>query len=279
MMNRKKHYKSSKSGQSSTHEYLVEHLDLSIFKVHKCTYKKKHNYKQCAFYHTQKDRRRSLDQCVYRPEICPYHTQKKVCPHKDKCVYSHNKVEQAYHPEKYRNKFCVMYPSAIHKCEYNSYCSYAHSEEQVGIELISNYEQDYDFFIFHFKTLFCPFSHVHDRAACVYAHNWQDYRRSPYKYKYSPNPCPFWDPKERISDYLTGCPEGMSCKYCHGEFIQRFIFVIFSIEQNLISEIHFYGFKANSNPFQAGKNTNSILRSTSRKTAPLITVKKENIAL
>lgn len=110
-----------------------------------------------------------------------------------------------------------MYPHAINKCEYGAFCSYAHSEEQVGIELISNYEKDADFFIFHFKTIFCPYNHDHDRAECVYAHNWQDFRRSPQKFKYSGECCPLWDPKKHVSDYISGCVRGMDCDKCHGK--------------------------------------------------------------
>lgn len=48
------------------------------------------------------------------------------------------------------------------------------------IELIHNLEYDNDFYIFYYKTVWCPFNYInHDRANCVYAHNWQDYRRKP----------------------------------------------------------------------------------------------------
>mgnify|MGYP006969956972 CR=1 FL=1 len=53
------------------------------------------------------------------------------------------------------------------------YCSFAHNEGDIMIELIHNLEYDNDFYIFYYKTVWCPFNYInHDRANCVYAHNW-----------------------------------------------------------------------------------------------------------
>jgi hypothetical protein len=53
-------------------------------------------------------------------------------------------------------------------------------------ELIHNLEYDEDFFIFHFKTVWCPYNYInHDTADCVYSHTWIDYRRKPHLYKYN----------------------------------------------------------------------------------------------
>ena len=41
--------------------------------------------------------------------------------------------------------------------------------------------------MFYYKTAFCPFNLTkHDPSKCVYAHNWQDYRRPPNMYNYQP---------------------------------------------------------------------------------------------
>lgn len=92
------------------------------------------------------------------------------------------------------------------------------------MELIHHYEQDIDFFIFHYKTLWCPFNYVkHDRSQCVYAHNWQDYRRKPHLYNYEPVSCPSWNPNnfitkyEACNDYIyLECANRLNCHKCHG---------------------------------------------------------------
>lgn len=196
----------------------TKHLNLEIFKVYHCTLSTQHNYKSCPYFHNQKDRRRDLSQIHYSADFCPNLMSKGVrnCSRGPSCPYSHNKVEQAYHPEKYRHKFCVMYPNEIEKCPFGEFCSYAHSEEEARVELIHNYAKDRDFFMFHFKTSFCPFSAVHDRGRCAYAHNWQDYRRPPTEYFYLPKECPHWDQKKFVSDYSAACPQSYQCEYCHG---------------------------------------------------------------
>lgn len=60
------------------------------------------------------------------------------------------------------------------------FCSFAHHEFDIKAELIHNLEFDQDFYLFYYKTIWCPFNYInHDRAICVYAHNWQDFRRKP----------------------------------------------------------------------------------------------------
>lgn len=86
---------------------------------------------------------------------------------------SHNRVEQLYRPDKYKTKFCSYYPNNIEKCEYGAYCSFAHSESDIVIDLIHNYEYDLEFYLFHYKTVWCPFNLAkHEKSLCVYAHNW-----------------------------------------------------------------------------------------------------------
>ena len=77
------------------------------------------------------------------------------------------------------------YPNNLKNCEYETFCSFAHSENDIVIELIHNLEYDDDFYMFYFKSVWCPFNLTqHDKALCVYAHNWQDYRRKPNIYIY-----------------------------------------------------------------------------------------------
>jgi hypothetical protein len=51
----------------------------------------------------------------------------KPCPEGDMCVKAHNRVEDFYHPEKYKSKFCQHYPDNILKCDYGNSCAFAHN--------------------------------------------------------------------------------------------------------------------------------------------------------
>lgn len=122
-----------------------------------------------------------------------------------------------YREDKYKRKFCSKYPDKISDCEYGDFCSFAHNENEIKIELIHNYVFDSDFYIFHYKTVWCPFNlTTHDKGLCVYAHNWQDYRRKPSEYDYISEACPHWKPNDYIQDYAQGCPNELSCDRCHG---------------------------------------------------------------
>jgi hypothetical protein len=67
--------------------------------------------------------------------------------------------------DNYKTKFCSFYPDALQNCEYGKFCSFAHSEEDVVIELIHNLEYDDDFFMFYYKTVWCPFNLTqHDKV-------------------------------------------------------------------------------------------------------------------
>jgi hypothetical protein len=71
--------------------------------------------------------------------------------------------------------------------------------------------------MFHYKTQFCPYSHIpHSRSGCVYAHNWQDLRRCPYEIELQPIQCPYWKQREYLHFYSEGCPNGLKCGKCHG---------------------------------------------------------------
>lgn len=182
----------------------LKETDLAYFKVYPCNIYSKHNEKQCIFYHSAKDFKRMLTKITYSFELCKFAEAGRSCPNGEFCLKSHNRVEQFYHPDKFKSKFCSHYNN-LTNCPYGKFCSFAHSEAETKVDLIHKYEQNEDFFIFYFKTVWCPYNHVHDKSSCVYAHNWQDYRRSPVNYTYSDNICTFWDNKKTILNYNEGC--------------------------------------------------------------------------
>lgn len=95
------------------------------------------------------------------------------CPLGDNCKNAHNRVEEFYHPEKYKTKFCQSYPDHLESCEYGAaFCAFAHHENELKIDLLHLMPQDADFYMFYFKTAWCPFPFEHDKELCVYAHNW-----------------------------------------------------------------------------------------------------------
>lgn len=170
------------------------------FKSKPCTASSQHNHKHCSFFHNSKDRKRLGD--FYSSDLCEYVEKGLNCPYGDVCRFAHNRVEQLYQPGKYKTKFCTFYPNNLKNCEYGQYCSFAHSEEDILIELIHNYEQDDDFYMFYFKTEWCPYNLIpHDKGQCVYAHNWQDFRRRLMDVHYETVTCPNWRVTEFISNY------------------------------------------------------------------------------
>ena len=75
---------------------------------------------------------------------------------------------------------------------------------------------DQDFFLYQFKTEFCPFSKIeHDKYQCVYAHNWQDYKR-PYFKNLKNVQCKNWKIELELIFYSEGCAKGFNCEFCHG---------------------------------------------------------------
>ena len=159
------------SGTSNHKQYLnnadkqedvVIFIDLYNFKTQQCKLQYQHNPKKCFYYHeAKKDRRRPLG--TYTSEICPYiqngagHYE---CPNGDNCTRSHNRVEEFYHPEKYKVKFCQTYPDRIENCDYGDMCAFAHSLDEVTVDLLDSdkFEKNSDFYMFHFKTVWCPYS-------------------------------------------------------------------------------------------------------------------------
>ncbi len=115
---------------------------------------------------------------MYTAELCEFIGAGQECPDGDHCSYAHNRVEEFYHPDKYKTKFCTTYPSGhpvnpAVNCEYGNFCAFAHNIVDIRIDLLHQYRMDMDFYLFHYKTVWCPFNESeHDRSSCVYAHNW-----------------------------------------------------------------------------------------------------------
>lgn len=191
-------------------------LNLQTFKTQMCPNKIPHNLKHCTFFHNPKDKRRQTNFYTYSAETCP-HIDSGVCPYGDICKYSHNKVEELYHPDRYKNKFCSNYPNNVLKCEYGRFCSFAHFDQEILIDLLHLQEKNEPFYLFKYKTIYCPFTTNHDRGQCVYAHNVQDFRRNPKKFNYGPEACPNWNTSDSISTYPQGgCLNLYNCTKCHG---------------------------------------------------------------
>jgi hypothetical protein len=188
-------------------------LDIMTFKTKECIISEQHDQKYCLFYHSIKDKRRVPT--TYTSEKCQFFNEGN-CPLQDACNKSHNRMERLYHPEKYKTSFCNDFFQPTPCCSYNSLCCFAHSEEDVLIELIHNMPQDEEFFMFYFKTVWCPFNFDHNKALCLYAHNWQDFRRKPFLFEYYNESCPNWKSETFLCSYLDGCQNEANCKYCHG---------------------------------------------------------------
>lgn len=190
-------------------------FNFNTFKTNPCTNSLTHNHKHCENYHSFLDKRRNILLYQYSPEKCKYY-ELNSCPLQDQCSFSHNNVERLYHPLKFKTKFCSSIYQEIIDCEYGPFCGFAHSEQEIRNHLIHKLERDLDFYMFIFKTVFCPFNHEHNKASCVYAHNWQDFRRNPYIFYYSPQACPYWECESFIMNYQDGCKNGADCEYSHG---------------------------------------------------------------
>lgn len=175
-------------------------MDMERFKVVECHIKTYHDHKQCPLYHSLKDKRRDLRKINYKPELCPFITG-NTCSKGNSCNFSHNTVEQFYHPKKYKTKFCTHYGENIKDCCYGSFCSFAHHMDELKIERLHLQPKNMDFFVHQYKTVYCPFNHQHDKSGCEYSHNVQDFRRHPLKHKYKPEICKKWNVSSEISSY------------------------------------------------------------------------------
>jgi hypothetical protein len=133
----------------------------------------------------------------------------------ENCSFAHNFVEQIYHVDSYKKRYCKDYIEK-NRCKYDAYCAMAHSDLELKITPLHLLPVDKDFLLFSFKSEFCPFSKInHDRFKCVYAHNWQDYKR-PYNSSLQQTLCKSWDKNKEILEYDQGCERGFQCIFSHG---------------------------------------------------------------
>lgn len=198
----------------TTLNYLFTHLDLTQYKISKCEIETKdgnHDNKTCVNYHNKNDKRRSLLYIYYHIRPCKLLAN---CVNKN-CNLSNNKIEILYHNEFYKKKYCINYYQNGN-CEFGKFCSFAHSDSELRINVLHTMKFDYDFFIFRYKTEFCPLGNiVHNKNKCVYAHNFQDYRRKNLQ-NIEPKKCKNWDLNDAYREYTEGCEFGFNCKYSHG---------------------------------------------------------------
>lgn len=186
------------------------HLSLFDYKKVKCSERRCPEIGKCMKYHNDCDTIRNPQIVKYRSIKCP----NPNCSH-DRCQLSRNYLEKIYHPDFYKKKICFEYFSKG-VCKYDEFCALAHSYLELKIPLLNFFEIDRDFLLFHFKTEFCPINlFEHDKFLCVYAHNYQDYRRK-WSQDLIPQLCKSWDPNSRVEIYETGCPKGFDCRFCHG---------------------------------------------------------------
>ena len=195
-------------------------VPLGQFKTKECRIKNKHDHKQCPHYHSMKDRRRPINKVLrYEPEQCPYASTDTACKRYETCQYSHNMVEQFYHPKKYKTKLCAKAVSCgLEKCDYGQFCSFAHAENELKIQCLHRMAKTPEFFKYYYKTVYCPFTYAHDKSICEFAHNVQDYRRNPKTTPhYKPEVCKKWNMHTEISKYEDGgCNYNEACDKCHG---------------------------------------------------------------
>jgi len=126
-----------------------------------------------------------------------------------------------YHPTVYKHRFCASFPNIL-ACRRGEACAFAHTRQEIRTPLLEVAEEAQqakaltdDFFMYRFKTFWCPIGVQHDWQNCVYAHNYQDARRNP-GIGYGPRPCPYWKRKETALEYGERCPLGVRCPYSHG---------------------------------------------------------------
>jgi len=153
---------------------------------------------------------------LYSFDLCDFY-ESNDCQDDTNCLLSHNRVESVYHPHKYKAKYCTKFPKNLDKCEYKDYCSFAHSHKELKVRLIHQMTKDQDFFMFYYKTEWCPFNKEHNKAQCPYAHNYQDFRRKPHLFNYDCHSfCPNWRSDTFIAKYYQGCKNMCSCRHTHG---------------------------------------------------------------
>jgi hypothetical protein len=121
-------------------------------------------------------------------------------------------------------------------------CPYAHSREEILGPVCSAEEEALDgvtpdFFMWTYKTQWCPIGSFHDWQECIYAHNYQDFRRDP-RLGYSTMVCPDWEKANRDPKYCSRCPRGFSCGFAHGAKEQLYHPAYF---RSVLCNDHFHG--------------------------------------
>ncbi len=180
--------------ESTKENRIFLHLDLSKFKTLPCNVKIPHKVKMCFFYHFKTEKRRCLDTVYYKKVACPI---KKACKN-EFCGYAHNSIEELYHPDNYKKKYCKDFITKK-ECKYKRFCAHAHSDFEFKTHPIHFLNLNRGFLLFRFKTEFCPFLKInHDRYKCPFAHNFQDFKR-PYQPKLAVEQCNEWDTEKEIT--------------------------------------------------------------------------------
>ena len=182
-------------------------LELDQYKSEPCS--SLCNSKTCPYFHSYKEQRRKYRNSRYSKDLCGA----KGCSD-EPCVHARNAIEVRYHPENYKKKYCQEQVKGV--CGFAEFCSGVHSDLEAKFRPLHLLPIDRNFLFFYFKSEFCPYSwYSHNAFLCVYAHNWQDYKR-PFFATLQPLSCPHWSKDAKITEYLQGCPQGFSCSYCHG---------------------------------------------------------------
>eukprot|EP00448_Togula_jolla_P004262 CAMPEP_0170608400 /NCGR_PEP_ID=MMETSP0224-20130122/21564_1 /TAXON_ID=285029 /ORGANISM="Togula jolla, Strain CCCM 725" /LENGTH=592 /DNA_ID=CAMNT_0010933623 /DNA_START=18 /DNA_END=1796 /DNA_ORIENTATION=+ len=124
-------------------------------------------------------------------------------------------------PARHKQRFCASFPD-VAQCRRGAACAFAHSREEARTPLLTLEQEQQtpaalteEFFMYQFKTLWCPVGVQHDWQSCVYAHNYQDARRQ-VSIGYGPRPCPYWAKKDASAEYSQRCPLGLRCPFSHG---------------------------------------------------------------
>lgn len=120
-----------------------------------------------------------------------------------------------------KRRFCTYYPD-VSLCRRGDSCAFAHSREELTSPLLDVEEENQNpealtdnFFMYKYKTRWCPIGVQHEWHSCVYAHNYQDARRPP-AIGYGARVCPYWSKKDTGAEYYQRCPLGLRCAYSHG---------------------------------------------------------------
>lgn len=110
--------------QNNAAEEKIVKFNLETYKVERCMEGEQHNYANCYFYHENLrvcDKRRSLKEFQYYPELCP---ESEKCEMGDKCQFCHTMVELKYHPSKFKTKPCIFKENCLNK----EACPFYHQE-------------------------------------------------------------------------------------------------------------------------------------------------------